>query len=343
VFAFAAPDLDQLRARNGPISNGPNSNGPAPVFLVGKHWEVCVQSPSSSLRQWPLRAKLQLERAEISAETVAEAVGVKETSRVVENTVGWESDATPHDDKLSSFSMTSSPDRVLSSAAVSSETSVSILAATSLSNGVILSVTTPLDGPPDSSVCLTPDQNYTRSGVSFLNSSTCTLRAAVAYCISNAAALASQPCQIYLELSTLGSKSAIALSATYGELTAVSDEPVTIHIIGGSDAENQNKTVIVLANYTSEAERYSLLNHENCTNITVHMVDTYCDGWQGNKLYFSTADMSVYLTLPSGCYSTQQVCLPPGTYTPFACGGVWPGEVSWTVLEFDLKGTPLSF
>ena len=28
---------------------------------------------------------------------------------------------------------------------------------------------------------------------------------------------------------------------------------------------------------------------------------------------------------------TQIVCLPPGTYTPYACGGTFSGEVSWEV------------
>ena len=37
------------------------------------------------------------------------------------------------------------------------------------------------------------------------------------------------------------------------------------------------------------------------------------------------------LTLSSGSSATVSVCLPAGLYAPYACGGVYPSEVSWTV------------
>ena len=37
------------------------------------------------------------------------------------------------------------------------------------------------------------------------------------------------------------------------------------------------------------------------------------------------------VTLPSGGAGTATVCLEPGTYTPYACGGYDPDEVSWEV------------
>lgn len=74
-----------------------------------------------------------------------------------------------------------------------------------------------------------------------------------------------------------------------------------------------------------------------CTTVTVSMTDSYGDGWNGNNLYF-TADKSVSVSLASGRSGTESVCLPPGTYTPFACGGTWQSEVGWSIAAYGLSG-----
>lgn len=66
------------------------------------------------------------------------------------------------------------------------------------------------------------------------------------------------------------------------------------------------------------------------------------DGWNGNKLYFddvaNMATTSYKLTFTSGHSKTKSICLPPGTYSPFACGGGWPNEVSWEVEGYGISG-----
>jgi hypothetical protein len=74
-----------------------------------------------------------------------------------------------------------------------------------------------------------------------------------------------------------------------------------------------------------------------CTDVTVSMTDSYGDGWNGNSLFF-TADKSVSVSLASGSSGSDSVCLPPGTYTPFACGGTWQQEVGWTIVGYGLSG-----
>lgn len=53
----------------------------------------------------------------------------------------------------------------------------------------------------------------------------------------------------------------------------------------------------------------------------------YGDGWNGANLYIGETT----LTLENGKYGTETVCLEPGTYSPYACGGSFPSEVAWRV------------
>lgn len=67
-------------------------------------------------------------------------------------------------------------------------------------------------------------------------------------------------------------------------------------------------------------------------------------GWNGNYLYFAENDAQLpQLTLDDNnpnelSYKYEVVCLPAGTYTPFACGGFYPGEVSWEVHVNEVTG-----
>jgi hypothetical protein len=81
---------------------------------------------------------------------------------------------------------------------------------------------------------------------------------------------------------------------------------------------------------------------ELCHTITISMTDSYGDGWNGNYLYFDTVanvdTTTLKVTLESGSSGTASICLPYGTYTPFACGGSWTGEVGWTIDGYGLSG-----
>jgi len=76
--------------------------------------------------------------------------------------------------------------------------------------------------------------------------------------------------------------------------------------------------------------------------VTVHMSDSYGDGWNGNHLYFddvgSMTTTEYKMTFWSGYSKTKSICLPAGTYSPFACGGGWPYECSWVIEGHDISG-----
>jgi hypothetical protein len=66
---------------------------------------------------------------------------------------------------------------------------------------------------------------------------------------------------------------------------------------------------------------------ESCVTVTVTMSDSYGDGWNGNELYLGGS----IFTLATGTTGTDTKCLEPGTYYPYACGGSFMSEVSWTL------------
>ena len=72
---------------------------------------------------------------------------------------------------------------------------------------------------------------------------------------------------------------------------------------------------------------YRILEGSFCDPYNVTLEDSNGDGWNGNTLYIG----STTLTLEQGSFERATVCLEPGTYSPHACGGTYPEEVSWTV------------
>jgi hypothetical protein len=44
------------------------------------------------------------------------------------------------------------------------------------------------------------------------------------------------------------------------------------------------------------------------------------------------------MTIATGFNKTEAICLPAGTYSPFACGGSWDNEISWTVEGYGITG-----
>lgn len=48
--------------------------------------------------------------------------------------------------------------------------------------------------------------------------------------------------------------------------------------------------------------------------------------------------MDAYVTLEQGFAAVKSICLPDGTYTPFACGGRWPSEISWDIPSLGIFG-----
>jgi hypothetical protein len=69
---------------------------------------------------------------------------------------------------------------------------------------------------------------------------------------------------------------------------------------------------------------------EECHDVAVTMRDSFGDGWNGNFLHIGANTF----TISYGTYAEQIMCLPPGSYYPYCCGGSWDSEVSWTI-EFE--------
>lgn len=74
-----------------------------------------------------------------------------------------------------------------------------------------------------------------------------------------------------------------------------------------------------------------------CVDVTVNLYDSWGDGWNGNNLYF-TANKVLPTTLSTGSSGIRTVCLPPGTYSPFVCGGTYDEEISWSIPQYGLSG-----
>ena len=78
-----------------------------------------------------------------------------------------------------------------------------------------------------------------------------------------------------------------------------------------------------------------------CEEFTVTMEDSYGDGWNGNLLYIGDFTLSLDDYVENSHYfyyyglnvqsATTTVCLEPGVYTPYCCGGNYTDEVSWSV------------
>jgi len=68
--------------------------------------------------------------------------------------------------------------------------------------------------------------------------------------------------------------------------------------------------------------------------------DSGGDGWEGNVLTFDDFKTEAKsFTLSSGSNGTAKVCLKDGNYKPYACGGKYPSEVSWTWVVDEVKDT----
>ena len=76
--------------------------------------------------------------------------------------------------------------------------------------------------------------------------------------------------------------------------------------------------------------------------VNVTMEDSWGDGWNSNYLYIGDFMLSLDAYLEDDDYleddgsasvhsATATICLPPGVYTPYCCGGIYDSEVSWSV------------
>ena len=129
-------------------------------------------------------------------------------------------------------------------------------------------------------------------------------------------------------------------------------------IYGSFTVSGDGVTLVPTASPTPVPTRMPTAAPTQC-NVIVHMTDTYGmtiftpqlfnvfiilsslgDGWNGNYLYFSDDmdDTTWKLTFSHGHSSTKSICLPPGTYEPFACGGGWPHECGWSIEGYGISG-----
>jgi len=83
--------------------------------------------------------------------------------------------------------------------------------------------------------------------------------------------------------------------------------------------------------------------YANCTDVTLNMIDSYGDGWNGNYfvLTSSAGVVAMNATLASGLSGTATACLPDDCYTISWVNGSFMTEVSWTLTE-DATGNVLA-
>jgi murein tripeptide amidase MpaA len=64
--------------------------------------------------------------------------------------------------------------------------------------------------------------------------------------------------------------------------------------------------------------------------LTIHLNDSYGDGWNGNTITIN----GVSLTIDNGSFSTEVVCYDANLCVSVVCdGGTWQSEVSWIILN----------
>jgi len=75
--------------------------------------------------------------------------------------------------------------------------------------------------------------------------------------------------------------------------------------------------------------------YANCTDVTLNMMDSYGDGWNGNTFVLTSSGGTVMMssTLASGSSGTDAACLPDDCYTISWINGSFMGEVSWTLTD----------
>ena len=67
----------------------------------------------------------------------------------------------------------------------------------------------------------------------------------------------------------------------------------------------------------------------HCENVTVVMENAFGGGWYDNKMYLHTYQLS--LSYSAATSETVTVCLQPGTYAPYVCGGLYIDRIGWTI------------
>ena len=101
--------------------------------------------------------------------------------------------------------------------------------------------------------------------------------------------------------------------------------------------------------YGCETPRVNSSNGE-CVGqeFLLEMSDSYGDGWNCNILYISPT-IKISIDTYDAISANTTICLPPGEYTPYCCGGEWDSEVYWSIggligsADNSCRGTAGSF
>ena len=112
----------------------------------------------------------------------------------------------------------------------------------------------------------------------------------------------------------------------------------------GSCTYNLGCTDPAATNYDSTATvDDGSCTYASCSNVTLNMVDSYGDGWNGNVFTMTNSAGIVVMssTLASGLTGVDSACIADDCYTITCDGGAWQGEVSWTLID-DATGNVLA-
>jgi hypothetical protein len=105
-------------------------------------------------------------------------------------------------------------------------------------------------------------------------------------------------------------------------------------ILGCMDPEADNYDSLATENGNCE---YTVLCEEGLSQVSIVMIDSWGDGWNGNQLtIFDGVDTTGQFTVESGAIATADACIDMmSCNTITAGGGLYMGEVSWTIYDAD--------
>ena len=137
----------------------------------------------------------------------------------------------------------------------------------------------------------------------------------------------------------------LCLPAVFGCTDAIANNyDSTANVDDGSCIYNLGCTDPGATNYDSTATvDDGSCTYASCSNVTLNMVDSYGDGWNGNVFTLTNSVGTVVMssTLATGLTGIDSACIADDCYTISCDGGAWQGEVSWTLID-DATGNVLA-
>ena len=106
-------------------------------------------------------------------------------------------------------------------------------------------------------------------------------------------------------------------------------------------ADSANRTLFITVDSVSAGVALvtlELRNDVHCEEVWVDMLDAYSDGWSGNYLRFQSPTHHLkVVTMPVLPTYRASICLPPGWYEAYCCGGSYGEETFWSLTGGSIR------